>query len=138
MYYLPETIPAEFRKPYDKKGIVKGESDLVTEGGISSNLYNASFEGGEKNGVLTAIEDFVYEHRNNYMFFRFDEEHGLGVLVRKKNLLTRFMFMKNLLKCQLSVWRSATLIKLDRGKYYISHPQEVPAMIRRKLNRLTK
>jgi hypothetical protein len=32
---------------------------------------------------LTAVEDFVAEHRKEYEFFYVEEEFGLGVLFRK-------------------------------------------------------
>lgn len=59
-----------------------------------------------------------------------DKKFGRGyleaikeALAKEKSLVTRFWFMKNLLK----YWT-------PKCTYYILHPQEVPAMIRRKLN----
>jgi SAM-dependent methyltransferase len=80
MYYQPEMIPAEFRQPFAQKGIIKGQSELVDEGGINVEYYNAVHEGGPRNGVLTAIEDFVEESKGNVLFYHLIDEHGLGVL----------------------------------------------------------
>lgn len=83
MYYQPEVIPAEFVHPYATKGIVQGQSELVETGGSNGEHCNALHEGGPRNGVLTAIEDFVGEHKNEYSFFYVEEEFGLGVMYRK-------------------------------------------------------
>jgi hypothetical protein len=86
MYYFPETIPAEFRKPYAKKGMLPGHSALIDPeselGKISVNqtLNNALFEGGEKNGVLTAIEDFIKESSFPLTLYKLPQYFGLGIL----------------------------------------------------------
>ena len=41
---------------------------------------NALQEGGPKNGVLTAIEDFIAQHPNEYRFFKIRYQWGVGVL----------------------------------------------------------
>ena len=81
LYYQPDTIPAEFRHPFAEKGIVRGQSSLAEVGGFNSRNYlNALEEGGPKNGVLTAIEDFLALHPNDYRFFMIRYQWGLGVL----------------------------------------------------------
>jgi hypothetical protein len=83
MYYQPEVIPKEFTQPYATKGIVQGQSALAEAGGSNAEHYNALHEGGARNGVLTAVEDFVGEHKSEYSFFYVEEEFGLGVLYKK-------------------------------------------------------
>jgi hypothetical protein len=80
MYYQPGTIPVEFRHPFAQKGIVRGQSSLADVGGFNSQLMNALAEGGPKNGVLSAIEDFLVRHPDDYRFFRIHYQYGLGVL----------------------------------------------------------
>jgi len=80
MYYQPETVPARHRLPYERKGILLGKSALVDTGGRNPRLCNATREGGPRNGVLTAIEDFVAEHPSDYQFCRIRVQHGLGIL----------------------------------------------------------
>jgi hypothetical protein len=80
MYYQPERIPKEFVHPYEKKGIVYGQSELSSRSKVNAEYYNAVYEGGPKNGVLTAIEDFLRESSSQYGFFRLKTEFGLGVL----------------------------------------------------------
>lgn len=83
MYYQPETIPAEYRHPHAKQGIRYGKSALSADGGFNPDLCNASHEGGPRNGVLTAIEDFLKEYGDGYYFFSIEKEYGLGFLVKK-------------------------------------------------------
>jgi hypothetical protein len=58
-YFDPEAIPAEFRQPLagDRGGIFPGDPGL-RPGGLPY-ARSAATEGGPRNGVLTAVEDFV-------------------------------------------------------------------------------
>ena len=58
-YFAPELIPEEYRQPIagNGHGIFPGEAGL-RPGGVPYPR-SAAREGGERNGVLTAIEDFV-------------------------------------------------------------------------------
>jgi Methyltransferase domain len=57
-YYDPELIPEEQRQPIDEgTGLFPGVRG-VRPGGLPYR-YKAREEGGERNGVLTAVEDFV-------------------------------------------------------------------------------
>jgi len=80
MYYQPDTIPAEYRQEYERKGIIRGRSQLVEHGGTNQEFCNAVREGGPKSGVLTAIEDFIAEHPSDYNFCRVRIGAGLGIL----------------------------------------------------------
>lgn len=60
LYYQPDTIPPEHRQEYQRKGMRRGRTTLVPgDGGLNPTLCNATTEGGEHNGVRTAIDDFV-------------------------------------------------------------------------------
>jgi hypothetical protein len=63
-YYAPDRIPAEFRHPFSYEGGVTLDSAglLPNQGfrGMGSFAW-AIEEGGPRNGVLTAVEDFVGE-----------------------------------------------------------------------------
>jgi Methyltransferase domain len=77
-YYAPERIPAEHRQPTVEGGYVyPGESGLK-EGGLVYR-YPARTEGGPRNGVLTAIEDFRGA-RDDLEFAIVPAFFGLGVL----------------------------------------------------------
>jgi len=86
MYYSPEMIPNGFRHNYSVKGMLPGQSDLAEEFGLNVGLCNALHEGGSRNGVLTAIEDFIKEFDGKLHFAIFNGYHGLGMLTSKKNI----------------------------------------------------
>ncbi|HEX8414204.1 MAG TPA: class I SAM-dependent methyltransferase [Sphingomicrobium sp.] len=63
-YYVPERIPAEWRHPYDYDGGATLDSeDLVPGQGFrgEGQFAFATHSGGPRNGVLTAVEDFIDE-----------------------------------------------------------------------------
>jgi hypothetical protein len=64
---------------------MEGTSELVLHGGTNSNLLNALHEGGPKNGVLTAIEDFINDRQDAWLFELKPEFYGLGILRRATN-----------------------------------------------------
>ena len=61
MYYNPDGIPAEHRHPYSAElGVVLHTDELVDGGLRDPGRYAiACRAGGARNGVLTAVEDFV-------------------------------------------------------------------------------
>ena len=59
-YYVPERIPAEHRQPLADAGLYPGVPGTY-HGGIPCD-NPAAHEGGARNGVLTAVEDFVSKH----------------------------------------------------------------------------
>jgi cephalosporin hydroxylase/GT2 family glycosyltransferase len=62
LYYAPDRIPAEFRQPFQRAGMRPGRSALVDNAGMNRDMANAEHEGGPRNGVMTAVDDFVAEH----------------------------------------------------------------------------
>jgi Methyltransferase domain len=80
LYYQPETIPDEFRHRWEQLGIVRGKSELSDSNGPFASFKKAFFEGGERNGVLTAIEDFLRDHKGKYRFFHVRVGKGLGIM----------------------------------------------------------
>jgi hypothetical protein len=85
MYYAPETIPAEFRHRFERSGMVRHVSEL-SPGGKNAEYANATHEGGPRNGVLTAIEDFVDESRHDLELFLFHGPAGLAMLIDRDRL----------------------------------------------------
>jgi hypothetical protein len=84
MYYVPESIPEEHRKPWDRRGIAWGRSLLDEKGrGVNPHLANALEEGGPRNGVLTAVEDFIEECRAPLEFRIVHGQAGVGILTSR-------------------------------------------------------
>jgi methyltransferase family protein len=81
MYYEPGRIPGEYRQPYLKLGVKRGQSQLVDPpGGFVFGLHKAVEEGGPRNGVLTAVEDFMRESALPLRLEILPIDFGLGVL----------------------------------------------------------
>ena len=82
MYYDPPSIPESFRHPNARKGIAYNQSELLDIGGVNAGVDNACFEGGPRNGVLTAVEDFLSQGSDAFSFFLLEQEFGLGFLFK--------------------------------------------------------
>lgn len=97
MYYFPDTIPKEYRRGFAKKGMLPGHNRLIdmdldlNNESINRDLFNALFEGGERNGVLTAIEDFIKETVIPLSFYNLPQNHGLGIILQKNEKLEMFI-----------------------------------------------
>jgi hypothetical protein len=85
-YCAPDSIPEKCRHPYSTSlGVVPGRNELEP-GGFSgeTSAYNygaAVHEGGPRNGVLTAVEDFLKEQTTEeWKFVIVPAVFGLGIL----------------------------------------------------------
>lgn len=81
LYYDPDSIPEEHRKPYQRKGMLPGVAGLLEVDGLNQHLHNALIEGEPRSGVLTAVEDFMVETDHELELTRLPGIHGLGILI---------------------------------------------------------
>jgi cephalosporin hydroxylase len=88
LYYEPSRIPPEHRQPYDRRGIVPGRSSVVIEGGFNITLDNALEEGGPRNGVMTALDDFLAEHDEPLRRVVIPIYYGLAIVAEERVLAT--------------------------------------------------
>jgi cephalosporin hydroxylase/glycosyltransferase involved in cell wall biosynthesis len=86
LYYEPSQIPEEFRQPHKQRGMTPGRSHLLAGGGMNISLDNAVEEGGERNGVRTALDDFVAEHDNPIRQVILPMYYGLAIVAEKPYL----------------------------------------------------
>jgi len=93
LYYDPSSIPNEGLNPYEKKGIIYGKQAL-DENGLNRHLNNASFSDNPKNGVLTAIEDFMKETEHVLIFDHIDCFNGLGIMTSSEIVVNLFKTLK--------------------------------------------
>jgi cephalosporin hydroxylase/GT2 family glycosyltransferase len=90
LYYDPATIPAEHRHRWRRAGIQFGQSDLVEgSGGLNAELANAEHEGGPRNGVMTAVEDFMAEYDRSLRLVVLPVYFGLAILAEEALLAER-------------------------------------------------
>jgi hypothetical protein len=81
LYYDADAIPEAYRHPHARLGIHPSSSALVESGGINAHLCNAMYEGGVRNGVLTAIEDYLATRSEPMDLVRIPAAFGLVMLV---------------------------------------------------------
>jgi hypothetical protein len=86
MYYAPDRIPAEHRHPYSfDAGVTIGDAGVRDGRGFRGNgqFAVALHEGGPRNGVLTAVEDFIAGANSDGRplgFANIPAVFGLGIL----------------------------------------------------------
>jgi len=85
LYYEPENIPADKRRPFERRGIHPDFDELVDEG-INAHLANATRPAASHSGVRGAVEDFLAESSQSWKLFEVGGEHGLAVLAVKEVL----------------------------------------------------
>lgn len=87
MYYNPDDLDAWQKHPYSYRGMLPGVAELV-EHGMNGVLANALHEGGPRNGVLTAIEDYIASSGTEFIFRKLPFFNGLGILVPAARMTT--------------------------------------------------
>jgi methyltransferase family protein len=86
LYYDPETIPSEHRQESRRAGVVPGQAELSDDGGLNRSGCHAVAQGTPRNGVLTAVEDFIAESDVALTLERVIGFSGLGILVSEQEL----------------------------------------------------
>ncbi|WP_195576039.1 class I SAM-dependent methyltransferase [Paenibacillus sp. 1001270B_150601_E10] len=90
MYYFPESVPAEFRQPNERKGMLPGVNELVA-GGHNESVWNAAHEYGPRNGVLTAVEDFLRESPRPLRLHHVPKQHGLSIIASNVSVIDQWV-----------------------------------------------
>lgn len=115
-YYDPDKIPAEYRQPHRKAGIVLNQSELTDANGVNQRLDNATAEGTPRNGVRTAIEDFLAAAARPYVFRSIMGFHGLGILVSPSRLEENEQLRQRLEELDSPAWLRAHCNRLENGR----------------------
>lgn len=81
LYYSPENIPRDFLHEHTYSHGVGLDGEIIKGGGFrgAGRFAFSKTEGGERNGVLTAIEDFVSERKTLY-YSSIPPIFGLGIV----------------------------------------------------------
>jgi hypothetical protein len=85
-YYDPTTIPEEHRQPLAEGGLWPRREELLEVGGIGMGDHATATEGGPRNGVRTAVEDFLSESGEGLEFRSLIGFYGLGILFSQARL----------------------------------------------------
>jgi len=81
LYHDPDNIPLAYLHARNKKGLCLDSSGLVELGGLNSHFHHATYEHNLRNGVRTAVEDFIDASQLSFSFYDLSGFHGLGILV---------------------------------------------------------
>ncbi len=86
LYYAPERIPENFRQPYARQGMGPRSKRLLARGGLNPTMNNAEVEGGPRNGVMTALDDFLAEYGRPVRRVVLPIYFGLAIVVDQERL----------------------------------------------------
>jgi cephalosporin hydroxylase len=89
LYYEPARIPEEFRQPHRRAGMRPGRDTLLPTGGVNYIFENALVEGGPRNGVMTALDDFIAEHDRPLRRVVLPIYFGLAIVAEEERLISR-------------------------------------------------
>ena len=87
MYYDPSRIPQEFLQPHSSNICITLDNPNHVEHGFKGGIW-ALKEGGPRNGILTAVEDFIAQSKNKYHWLHVPAVLGLGVLIDTRHPYT--------------------------------------------------
>lgn len=90
MYYDPDSIPITDKHGYERIGMTPWSSELV-QGMINESFANVKYEGGQRNGVLTAVEDFMRDSELDLQLFSLPVNNGLGIIYNKNSQVEVFI-----------------------------------------------
>jgi len=116
MYYFPDTIPPEYRQPTGQGGMVMGEDALVNGGGLGAGSHNALTAGGPRNGVKTAIDDFLAEVEAPVTFTSVIGFFGLGVLYDTRQLAQRPQLRDRIAELDSPEWLKDQCRRIEHGR----------------------
>lgn len=119
-YCDPARIPDEYRQPYARGGLWPGMEELHDDSGFSVRLNHAVREGTPRNGVLTAVEDFMAESEEEFELTTLPAAHGLGILVSKSRLASDEALRASLDRIRSSEWLSADYARLEHARLTVT------------------
>lgn len=84
LYYEPSSVPPERKHRASVDGPTVWHDELSPGGFVGLGAFTSAIEaGGERNGVLTAVEDAIAEAGTGWRFELVPAVFGMGVLVRE-------------------------------------------------------
>jgi len=99
-YYCPTNIPKNFLNKYEKLGVAPNQKELLKNGGINPTINHAITEYTDRNGVLTAIENFLNETKLNLSFYKINGFNGMGIIYAKNkstyDLINKTVYKSNI------------------------------------------
>jgi hypothetical protein len=117
-YSNPETIPDEHRHPIDGGGLWPTDEELHDDSGVNIGANHAVSAGTPRNGVLTAVEDFVSESDGRFQLTTLTGLHGLGIVVARARLESNERLRACLRDMESAAWLRTECERLERERLY--------------------
>jgi hypothetical protein len=121
LYHDPDSIPEQFRQPFRKGGIVPGQEELSTTGGFNYERYLAVLENTPRNGVRTAIEDFLSETKLALGFQSVVGFYGTGILISEQQLQENEALRKQLQDLESTEWLHEQCGRIEQGRLGVEY-----------------
>ncbi len=118
-YYDPDAIPPEHRQPFRKAGVVPGMTELSPTSGINLGANNALQEGTDRNGVLTAVEDFLTDTGLVLVFKTVAGYNGLGIIVSQEQLDSIDRLREALAELESPAWLAHHCRRLEDSRIHL-------------------
>jgi hypothetical protein len=117
-YYGPERIPVEHRQPYRAGGLAPNMPEPDGTRGISVGLHHAIAEGGPRNGVLTAVEDFLKDSDLPLRSTHVAGFHGLMILFPERRTGENELVHEVLDAIGSPEWLYSWCQRIERGRVH--------------------
>jgi hypothetical protein len=118
LYYDPATIPEEHRQPFEQAGMIPGRSELASEAGVNPLAYHAVAEGTPRNGVRTAVEDFLAETGRALRSHDVPGMNGLTVLADEALLADRPRLSDELERLGSAEWLAEHCRRIEHARVW--------------------
>jgi hypothetical protein len=118
LYYDPETIPPEHRHPFDQAGMVQGRPALSEDDGVNASLNNAVAEGTPRNGVRTALEDFMAQTRRQLRFLDVPGFNGLGIVLAESDVEENALLAEELSRLRSPEWLTEHCRRIEKARLW--------------------
>ena len=115
-YFDPPAIPEEHRHPMGRGGLWPGRPGVHEDSGLNPNASHALSEGTPRNGVLTAVEDFVSEADEQFELSTLTGLFGLAILIPRKRLASSEPLRACLETFRSPEWLQAEGERLERAR----------------------
>jgi hypothetical protein len=118
-YSDPDAIPAEDRQPVVNAGLWPGSDQVFKTRGIDIGAHIAATEGGPRNGVRTAVEDFIAELAEPLEFRSLAGFQGLGILASEARLAANERLRRCLDTFESPAWLAAHTRVLEQQRLFM-------------------
>ncbi len=130
-YADPERIPPYYRQPYARKGVIPETGELQKEAGLNAHVDNALHEHSLKNGILTAIEDFIAQSSLKLSYSQIPGLFGIGIIADAASLDAHPSLRSFLTGTSLSdvMRKHVENVEIARISHLIDHHRDRQALI---------